>query len=138
MFEVIPSINCHDKDFDCVTQKVRAAEGFAAWVHLDVADARLALNRSWSEPERWGEVGTKLLLEVHLMVEEPELAVEAWLRAGAKRIIIHLEAVLDNRFRAAPRDPHHLVAEIKSMCDAHGASLMLAILTETPLGALES
>jgi ribulose-phosphate 3-epimerase len=136
MLEVYPSINCPHKDFECVRQKVRKSESFAQWIHLDIADARLALSKSWDEPERWGELGTKLNLEVHLMVEEPEREIEKWLKAGAKRIIVHIEAISKRHPCVPSCDASELLKKLQSACGKHGVSLMLAILPETPIETL--
>jgi len=92
--EVIPSINCHLNDTDCVKEKVKTAELLDGWVHLDVADGRFTYSKTWNSPDEWKKIGRNLNLEVHLMVEEPLEIAREWLLAGAKRIIIHLE-VLD-------------------------------------------
>lgn len=118
--EVVPAINCMDRD--CVEEKVAAARRFlprGGWVHLDVADARFTYNRTWANPAQWREIGEGLSVEVHLMVEEPESAAEAWLQAGAKRIIVHIETAANIRY-------------IAKRCKEAGAELMLASNPETP------
>lgn len=117
--EIIPVINCHD--IENVREQVAKAGDFAKWVHLDVSDARFTFNKSWGDYSRWPEVGNKLKLEVHLMVEEPEKEIDGWLNAGANRIIIHLEAISEDTF-----------SEIKKKTDAKGIELMIAINPETP------
>lgn len=92
--EVIPSINCHLNDTECVEAKVKTAEMLDGWVHLDVADGRFTYSKTWNSPEEWRRFGKNLNLEVHLMVEEPLESAREWLLVGAKRIIVHLE-VLD-------------------------------------------
>lgn len=96
--QVIPVINCHDKDFDCVLAKISAAEKFLKkgdWLHLDASDGRFTLNKSWRNPTQWADLRSEFNLEVHLMVEEPEKQVEAWLAAGAKRLIVHAETITE-------------------------------------------
>lgn len=92
--EVIPAINCHLNDTECVEAKAKTAEMLDGWVHLDIADGRFTYNKTWNSPEEWRRFGKNLNLEVHLMVEEPLEAAREWLLVGAKRIIVHLE-VLD-------------------------------------------
>lgn len=132
--EVIPAINCHRGDFECVSEKVRKAESFFAglpagalakegWVHVDIADGLLTFNKSWDDPDAWRTLKTKLNLEVHLMVEDPEDACKEWLRIGAKRIIFHLMVVKDDG----------IVERILDRCKDYGAEAMLAIMPEEPL-----
>jgi ribulose-phosphate 3-epimerase len=154
--EVIPVINCPDAE--CIEKKVRVAEGFSKWVHLDVADARFTFGKSGCAPEEWRAFnarihphtkrgwtplahneenprsGVGLKLEVHLMVEEPERAVPLWLAAGAQRVIIHIEALIDPMHRSGSSiNSTPLIREMRSQCASHGAALMLAISPETPM-----
>ncbi len=92
--EVIPAINCHRGDFRCIEQSLRKIRGFAknGWVHVDVADGRFAFTKSGS-PTDWANLRAPFELEVHLMVEEPEKHIEAWIAVGAKRLIVHAETL---------------------------------------------
>lgn len=96
--EVIPSINCHAGDIECVKDKLGKAEKFSGWVHLDLADGRFTFNKSWGDPTGWANLRTKINLEVHLMAEEPEKRISQWLAAVAKRFIIHAEAAAPEVF----------------------------------------
>ncbi len=125
MVDIIPAINC--LDWQCVQPKVRAAERFAEWIHLDVADGSFTFNKTWRDPLAWRELGTSLKLEVHLMVEHPEKFAEDWLRAGAHRIIFHVEAL-----------EHNAVHEILEIGKSYGAHVMLASNPETKLEELVS
>jgi ribulose-phosphate 3-epimerase len=123
---VIPAINCID--LECVKDKIAKAVGFleaGAWIHLDVADARFTFNKTWGNPEELKALlaeSVPLKPEIHLMVEEPERTAPAWLEAGAKRLIVHLETM---------RDPSR-VDILKEACRSRGAELMLAASPETP------
>ena len=64
-----------------------------------------------------------LHFEVHLMIEDPEKAVEHWFKAGAERVIVHLEAM---------RDPHFVLETAKKSA----GEVMLAINPSTPVDAL--
>lgn len=92
--EIIPAINC--LDLECVEEKLKICDSFLpkdGWIHLDVADARFTFNKTWGDPSLWLKFKNHFQLEVHLMVEEPEKVVGEWIKAGAKRIIVHVEAV---------------------------------------------
>jgi len=91
--EVIPAINCHLNETECVQEKVKTAEMLDGWVHLDIADGRFTFNKTWNSPEDWRRIGGGLNLEVHLMVENPLEVSREWLLAGAKRVIVHLEVL---------------------------------------------
>lgn len=122
--EVIPVINCLDSE--CVEKRLKSAETFAAWVHVDVSDARFTFGRSWGDASAWQKIGKGISAEIHLMVEEPEKAVRSWLEAGAKRLIVHVETVNENSFE-----------EIENAAKKYGAELMLAISPETPVEKLK-
>lgn len=127
MLEVFPSINCHSGDFGCVKDKVRKAEAFAEWVHLDVADGVLTFNKSWNDPEAWRSLHTTLKLEVHLMVQDPEAAAGPWLEAGAKRIVVHIETIRNSE----------VLDRVLVRAAKHGAEVVLAVNPETPLDTLK-
>lgn len=91
--EVIPAINCHLNETECVQEKVKTAEMLDGWVHLDIADGRFTFNKTWNSPEDWRRIGGGLNLEVHLMVENPLEVSREWLLAGAKKVIVHLEVL---------------------------------------------
>jgi len=128
--EVIPALNCDDAH--CVIDKLHVVKECLpndGWVHLDVTDAAFTFNKTWGDASRWREVVghvplRDIKLEVHLMVEEPEKALEEWLEAGAKRVIVHVEAMKDFNF-------------IKGKCDERGAELMLSLVPETSVRILE-
>ncbi|MFA5084312.1 MAG: ribulose-phosphate 3-epimerase [Candidatus Paceibacterota bacterium] len=98
---VIPAIN--EVNFEEVLKKIDIAGRFSRWVHLDVVDGEFAANTTWNNPGDLKAVnsGPKADIEVHLMVEHPETVIGDWASAGAKRIIIHLEALGGKEFKPA-------------------------------------
>ena len=65
--EVIPAINCHLNETECVKEKVKTAEMLDGWVHLDITDGRFTYKKTWNSSEEWKKIGTGLNLEVHLI-----------------------------------------------------------------------
>jgi len=61
-------------------------------VQVDVLDGTLFPERSFSDAAAIAAMHLSLSFEAHLMVNDPEEKVRAWIRAGASRIIIHAEA----------------------------------------------
>ena len=95
---IVPAINC--ADFDCVKEKLRkAAEFFSptnGWAQIDIADGKFTNWKTWNNPEEISNLKSQisnLNLEIHLMIEEPQNIIDDWIKAGAKRIIVHLETV---------------------------------------------
>ncbi len=102
--KIIPAINC--SDFDCVKEKLKkSAEIGVEWVQLDIADGKFAHWKTWNNPEelyelriRNNELG-KINIEIHLMVENPLSVIDEWIKTGARRVIVHVEAIKDKRFK---------------------------------------
>ena len=88
---VVPAINCADSD--CVKEKLQKAEEFGAeWAQIDIADGKFTNWKTWNNPEEISNLKSQisnLNLEIHLMIEEPQNIIDDWIKAGAKRIIVH-------------------------------------------------
>lgn len=89
---VAPSIL--SADFARLGEEVSLVESAGAdWIHVDVMDGRFVPNITIGPPvvKALRRV-TKLPLDVHLMIVEPERYVEAFAEAGADTITVHVEA----------------------------------------------
>ena len=67
-------------------------EGGVDWIHIDVMDGRFVPNITMGPfiVETARRI-TRLPLDVHLMIEQPEVHLESFARAGASNLSIHIE-----------------------------------------------
>jgi len=121
---VAPSIL--SADFGRLAEEVRAIEAAGAdVVHVDVMDGRFVPNITIGPlvVEAVRKV-TKLPIDVHLMIVEPERYVEAFAKAGADLVSVHAEV--------SP----HLHRTLQAI-RAAGARPAVALNPATPLSAIE-
>jgi len=113
-------------DFARLGEQIREAEAAGVdWIHLDVMDGRFVPNLTFGPlvVEAIRKV-TKLPLDVHLMVIEPERYLADFAQAGADWITVHLEAT---------PHVHRAVQQVKEL----GKKAGLALNPGTPLEALQ-
>ena len=81
-------------DFSRLGEEVRAVEeGGADWIHIDVMDGHFVPNLTMGPIIVAGvRRATRLPLDVHLMIEDPDRYLDAFVQAGADLITVHLEA----------------------------------------------
>ena len=133
MVEIIPAIM--PKDYEHLDEMMSLFVGVVPFVQLDIMDGKFVPARTWPYPRdthfdaivaeeegmpRWEEID----FEADLMEEKPELAVPKWVSAGARRIIVHVESMVD-------------FEKIRASVPVGLIELGLAINTNTPLSAIE-
>ena len=121
--EIAPSILA--SNFAKLGDEVRVVEQAGAEVlHVDVMDGHFVPNISLGIPVVAAlRKATKLPLDVHLMIENPELFIEEFIQAGASRVLVHQEATV------------HLDRALAMIRD-HGAEAGAVINPATPVAML--
>ncbi|MDE0898056.1 MAG: ribulose-phosphate 3-epimerase [Longimicrobiales bacterium] len=124
MVKLAPSIlSC---DFSRLGEQIQAVEsGGADWIHVDVMDGQFVPNITIGPVITEGaRRSTDLPLDVHLMIEDPDRYLEAFAKAGADILTVHVEAC---------RHLHRTLQRIREL----GVRAGVAVNPGTPLESIE-
>lgn len=124
-YVIAPSIL--SADFTRLGEEIAACESAGAdWFHIDVMDGHFVPNITMGPfiVEACRRV-TQLPLDVHLMIEKPEHHLEAFAKAGASRLNVHVET--------CPQ-LHDTLQQIRSL----GCEAGVALNPDTPVGDIEA
>ncbi|MBE0698032.1 MAG: ribulose-phosphate 3-epimerase [Anaerolineaceae bacterium] len=94
MNDILLSSSILSADFACLGDEIREAETAGVdWIHIDVMDGHFVPNLTMGPfiVETCRRI-TKLPLDVHLMVDNPEQLIELFARAGANRLSVQVES----------------------------------------------
>lgn len=124
MLVIAPSILT--ANFARLEEEVRSLEQAGGdWIHCDVMDGHFVPNLTFGPPVvKSLRAVTRLPLDVHLMIEDPDRWIESYRAAGADRITVHAEAC---------RHLHRTLAHIRETGALAGVSLNPA----SPLSMLD-
>jgi len=113
-------------DFGRLAEQIKEAEAAGVdWIHVDVMDGHFVPNLSIGLPVlKAVRKITNLPLDVHLMISNPHLYIQAYIDAGADWLGVHVEAAWHLE---------RLVQQIKEL----GARAAVVLNPATPLASLE-
>jgi len=113
-------------DFKVLGEQIKLTErNGAQYLHFDVMDGAFVPSLSFGMPVlRSIRSATEQIMDVHLMIQEPIRFIEAFRKAGADTITVHMEAC---------QDIHATIAKIREC----GAKVGVSICPETDVQVLE-
>jgi len=87
--EIIPGIL--EKEWSQIEEKLENIKTFAKSAHIDIIDGKFVDNTTYLEFDNFKKYSDDILLEAHLMVENPIQYLDSLSKNGFKRFIGHIE-----------------------------------------------
>jgi ribulose-phosphate 3-epimerase len=124
--QIAPSIL--SADFSCLDREIRKVElAGADMLHIDVMDGHFVPNITIGPTViKYIRKVTKMPLDVHLMIENPEKFIDDFVNAGSDMITVHIETVTKSE-----------VANQKSKLNKKGIRLGVSLNPGTPLAKIK-
>ncbi|MFZ2357391.1 MAG: ribulose-phosphate 3-epimerase, partial [Candidatus Omnitrophota bacterium] len=115
-------------DFSCLGEEIKKVETAGAdMLHVDIMDGHFVPNLTIG-PAVVKDVRriTKLPLDVHLMIDNPERYIDKFLKAGSNMITVHIETITKAKIKVQ-----------KSKLNALGVKLGISLNPATPLNKIK-
>src|SRR3989344_3153134 len=127
MTQIIPALITSDEDsnddFKELKLKFEKLQPFLAdfdnWVQIDITDGKFVPTETVINLEDLRYFTEKANVEFHLMIKKPEEVIGGWIRLGPKRVIVHIEAIVD-------------MNKLLAVCRENNVGIGLALNPETP------
>jgi len=111
-------------DFSCLAREIKKVERAGAdMLHIDVMDGHFVPNITIGPVVvKYIRRVTRLPLDVHLMIENPEKFIAAFVKAGSDMITLHIETISKSKLKSQ-----------KAKLNARGVKLGISLNPATPL-----
>lgn len=92
-FEIIPGIL--EQEWESIEKKIEQTLTLTESIHIDLLDGKFAPNTTFFDPAPFKKYSKDVILEVHMMVDNPVQYLQAWADAGFQRFLGHMEMMPD-------------------------------------------